>query len=58
MRRIGCHKSGVAVSAVNTGAYAGTGYYGYVNNVGAVVAPVWGWSHFITAVPLVRTLFL
>ena len=34
--------SGVAVSAGNAGAYAGTGY-GYVNNVGAVVAPVGGW---------------
>lgn len=55
---VGDYGSGVAVSAVNTGAYAGTGYYGYANNVGTVAAPVGGWSHFITAVPLVRTLFL
>ena len=58
MRRVGCHKSGVAVSAGNAGEYAGTGYYGYANNVGTVAAPVGGWSHFITAVPLVRPLFL
>ena len=43
--------SGVAVSAGNAGAYAGTGY-GYVNNVGAVVAPVGGWYPVYYSSPL------
>lgn len=43
--------SGVAVAVGNAGAYAGTGY-GYVNNVGAVVAPVGGWYPFYYSSPL------
>ena len=49
---VGGYGSGVAVSAGNAGAYAGTGYYGYVNNVGAVVAPVGGWYPFYYSSPL------
>ena len=48
---VGGYGSGVAVSAGNAGAYAGTGY-GYVNNVGAVVAPVGGWYPFYYSSPL------
>ena len=48
---VGGYGSSVAVSAGNAGAYAGTGY-GYVNNVGAVVAPVGGWYPFYYSSPL------
>ena len=48
---VGGYGSGVAVSSGNAGAYAGTGY-GYVNNVGAVVAPVGGWYPFYYSSPL------
>ena len=48
---VGGYGSGVAVSVGNAGAYAGTGY-GYVNNVGAVVAPVGGWYPFYYSSPL------
>ena len=48
---VGGYGSGVAVSSGNAGAYAGTGY-GYVNNVGAVVAPAGGWYPFYYSSPL------
>ena len=48
---VGGYGSGVAVCAGNAGAYAGTGY-GYVNNVGAVVAPVGCWYPFYYSSPL------